>query len=114
MPLILIMVAIIAVLTLVMPPRIYGDWLKCAHYSAEGEQELLKALLRAENQWMLRHLVCAAAATALVAAIKLNPSLHQYDTLSHVTIIYALMSLSFAAAESLLAGRISRAVATAA
>ena len=107
MSLILVLLTIIAVLIVIMLPRIYGDWLSFNHYCQQEEYEKLKNLLQAENQWVIRHIICAVAAIGMVVTIKMNPTLQEYEQLSNVIVIYAMFSLVFAFAESLFAHRIS-------
>lgn len=104
---ILLMCAINATLVVIMVPRIYGDWVRFNDYCREREHERLKGLLQVENQWVMRHIFCAFAAFIMIVAIKRYPYLDRYDQLSNVMVVYAMLSLMFAFAESLFALKIS-------
>ncbi len=103
-----LLLMIIATLTVIMPPRIYYNWMQFNAYRREEEQEQLIALQSAENQWMLRHLVCAFAAIVMVAYIKLHPAMEGAEQLSVLTAAYAVHSILFAVTESLFAQKIER------
>ncbi len=105
-----IMLMIIATLTFIMPPRIFYNWMQFNAYRREGELAQLIALQSAENQWMLRHLVCAFAAIVIVAYLKLHPTIEGAEQLSVVTAAYAVISILFAVTESLFAQKIARVV----
>ncbi len=99
---------IIATLTVIMPPRIYYNWMQFNAYRREEEQEQLIALQSAENQWMLRHLACSFAAIVMVAYVKLHPTMEGAEQLSVITAAYAVLSILFAVTESLFAQKIER------
>lgn len=105
-----VLLMIIATLTVIMPPRIFYNWMQFNAYRREEEQEQLIALQSAENQWMLRHLVCAFAAIVMVAYIKLHPTIEGTEQLSVITAAYAVISILFAVTESLFAQKIARVV----
>jgi hypothetical protein len=104
------MLMIIATLTVIMPPRMYYNWMQFNTYRREEELELLVALQGSQNQWILRHLVCSFAAIVMVAYLKLSPTLEGAEQLSVITAAYAVISILFAITESFIAHKIARVV----
>ncbi len=108
-----VMLMIIATLTVIMPPRMFYNWMQFNVYRRQAELEQLIALQCTENQWMLRHLICAFAAIVMVAYLKLHPAMEGAEQLSVITGAYAVISILFAVTESFIAQKIARAVTAA-
>jgi len=101
-----LMMTLLTMVTFCMIPRIGYDWLRYRAYANEGDRENLLKLQRQENGWVIRHLICALFAVALVFAMKTCPNLGQPERLADVTALYAVISFCFAFAESILSQRI--------
>lgn len=101
-----LMLTLLTMVTFCMIPRIGFDWLKFREYAKENDQDNLLLLQKQENGWVIRHLVCALFAVALVVAMKTCPDLGQPERLAAVTALYAVISFSFAVVESILSQRI--------
>ena len=101
-----LMMTLLTMVTFCMIPRIGFDWLRFKEYAKEDDRENLLMLQRQENGWVIRHLVCALFAVALVVAMKTCPNLGQPERLAAVTALYAVISFCFALVESILSQRI--------
>lgn len=101
-----LMLTLLTLVTFCMIPRIGFDWLRFRDYARENDLENLLMLQRQENGWVIRHLICALFAVALVVAMKTCPNLGQPERLAAVTALYAVMSFGFALIESILSQRI--------
>ena len=101
-----LMMTLLTMVTFCMIPRIGLDWLRFMEYANEGDRENLLRMQRQENGWVIRHLVCALLAVALVFAMKTCPNLGQPERLADVTSLYAVISFCFAFVESILSQRI--------
>ena len=88
-------------------PRIVFAWQQFRELAANEDREGLLAMLHQENEWVLRHFVCAISGTALVALMETMPSINPPEYLSAVITAYVLMSFTFALTESLLALKIA-------
>ncbi len=108
-----VMLMIIATLTVIMPPRMFYNWMQFNAYRREAELEQLIALQCTENQWTIRHLICAFAAIVMVAYLKLHPTMESTEQLSAITATYAVISTLFAVTESLIAQKIAKVVTAA-
>ena len=86
------------------------DWVRLRETCEEEEIGGLQKLIINKREWINRHLLCAIAGVILVAAIKLTPSLEEFDLLSVLFAAHIIFSLIFAFVESLLAQRISNAL----
>lgn len=107
-----LMMTLLTMVTFCMIPRICFDWLRFGEYAREDDLDNLCVLQRQENGWVIRHLVCALFAVALVVTMKTCPNLGQPERLAAVTALYAVISFCFALVESILSQRIYRCVMT--
>ena len=86
------------------------DWGKLRETCEEEEIGSLQELIRNKRAWINRHLLCAVYGVILVVAIKLSPSLEEFDLLAGLFAAHIIFSMIFAFIESLLAQRITNAV----
>lgn len=106
----------ILTITLIMPiimvPQIDSHWLAFEIYTKDRDSENLHMLLKQINKRVMRHLACALTAVILIAVLVYFPGLlEQPAQLASIFGIYAITSLIFAYAESILAQEISNIVA---
>lgn len=103
-----LMLTLTLIVPLVMVPLIDSHWMEFEIFTKERDHENLQALLKQINWWVMRHLACALIAVLLVAVLVYAPTvMEQPKQLATITGIYAVISLIFAYAESLLALEIS-------
>lgn len=100
------MILLTATVAALMIPRLMLDWLRYRELCAEWDDEGLRKLLREQRCWLVRHGSCAAAATALVMAIRYLPELTRYEALVNGIIGYGMLTLLLVLAESVLAQRV--------
>lgn len=86
------------------------DWFRLRETCEEEEISSLQRLIKNKREWINRHLLCAIMGVVLVTAIKLTPSLEEFDLLAALFAAHIIFSLIFAFFESLLAQRIASAV----
>ena len=86
------------------------DWGRLRETCEEEEIGTLQELIKNKRAWINRHLLCAVFGVVLVVAIKLSPSLAEFDLLAGLFAAHIIFSMAFAFFESLLAQRISNAV----
>lgn len=89
-------------------PRTVFSWQQFSELAAAEDRGGLLELLRQENEWIVRHFVCAAAGTALVALLETLPCLNPPEYLTEMIGGYVLLSFALALLESLLAQKIAQ------
>lgn len=102
-----IMVMLSVILTLIMVPRIYSNWLQFKEYAEEGDLDKLISLQAQHNQWIIRHLCMALLALGFVTAMKHLPELEIHSQTAAATAAYSILSFLLAFVESILAQKIS-------
>lgn len=93
---------------LTVVPRTVFSWQQFSELAAAEDRDGLLELLRQENEWMMRHFVCAAAGTGLVALLETMPGLNPPEYLTEMIGGYVLLSFALALLESLLAQKIAQ------
>lgn len=102
------MIAVTVTMTAVMVPRIYLSWLMAEAYRIEGEVEALRELLAEQNRWVGRQFFCGGAAFALIWMVKTSRhDLGVPDSMAVTLAAYAVISMTFAVFESLVAQKIA-------
>ena len=86
------------------------DWIRLRELCEDEEIGQLQELIKKTRGWITKHLLCAFMGAILVTAIKLTPSLEEFDLLAALFATHIIFSLIFAFVESLFAQRISSAV----
>lgn len=86
-------------------PRMMIDWQRCGEFIREGDEEALRQFVAEQKLWIVRHGICAAGATGLVAVITCAPGMAPFQKLSGIVTAYGMMTLIFTFVESLLAQR---------
>ncbi|GAW66776.1 hypothetical protein GPEL0_01f2275 [Geoanaerobacter pelophilus] len=103
-----LMATVTLTMTAVMLPRIYLSWLVAEERCLEGEIEQLQALLDEQNGWVRRHFGCGAAAVAMIWMVKSSQQDLEIPASMAVALgAYAVISMSFAVLESLVAQKIA-------
>lgn len=101
------MLILTPIITVIMVPRIYANWLRFKEYADQEDLEKLGELLQEENSWTARHLFCAVCGLVLVTIAKYMPSMDAPEQLINATIIYSMLSFVLAFIESILSHKIS-------
>lgn len=106
LPAFMLILTLTVLLTVV--PRTVFSWQQFSELAAVEDRDGLLELLRQENEWIVRHFVCAAAGTALVALLETMPGLNPPEYLTEMIGGYVLLSFALALLESLLAQKIAQ------
>jgi hypothetical protein len=101
------MLTVTVMVTLIMIPRIYGSWLQIMESAEAGDIDKLVDLQAQQNNWIIRHFICALLALALVIAMEYCPDLGAPEQIIGATEGYCAISFVLALIESVLAQKIS-------
>lgn len=96
------------IMTAVMIPRIYMSWIIVEECRLEGETGVLPEVLDELNSWVWRHFGCGSIAIAMIWMV--NHSKHDLKiphSMEAALACYAVVSMLFAVAESLIAQKVS-------
>ena len=89
-------------------PRMMIDWQQYRELLQDSDAESLRQFAAKQNQWVLRHGICATGAIGMVAIITHAPGMAPFEKLAGVITAYGMMTLTFMFIESLLAQRAAR------
>ncbi len=101
------MLTVTVTLILVMIPRIYGSWLQIMESAEVGDIDKLITMQAEQNNWVIRHFICALVALALVFGLEYCPDLGATEQMVEVIVVYSALSFVLAFIESILAQKIS-------
>ena len=103
----LMFIIIIESLTLIYSLKVLIDWTFFKKYRRENAAEKLMKMQHAGNEWIYRHMGCALLAIIMIVTIKNEPTFQGIEPFTEVMTAYAIISLMFAFAESILTQRIA-------
>jgi hypothetical protein len=100
-------IIIIESLTLIYSLKVLIDWTYFKRYRRENAAEKLMKMQHAGNEWIFRHMGCALLATIMIVTIIKEPTIQGIEPFTEIMTAYAIISLMFAFAESILTQRIA-------
>lgn len=97
-----VMIGFTASVSVLMIIRIAADWVRFRASIDEQDEAELRRLVKGQHDWAVRHVICAAGATAVAAYIQFMPELTGYGLLAGSIAVYGMASLVFACVETVL------------